>query len=198
MRDSEREKLGIAGKFTLCYSGSMNQGMNDVYSFVPLMEKLKAHEDILLLLVGDGENLDEMKSETKSRNLQNIKFIPGQDLESLNKILNASDVALIPRKELLTAGSGGYPVKMFENWAVENPVILAAGKNTEERLILENANGGIAVDSGDIIAMMDTVLKMRQNENLCKEWGKCGREIVENEYSREVSSEKLARLLECL
>jgi glycosyltransferase involved in cell wall biosynthesis len=191
----EKRKLGIEGKFTLCYSGSLNQGMNDVKSFVPIMEKLRNEKDIVLLLVGDGENRNEIKSDAQAGNLENIRFIPTQDLESLNRILNASDLAIIPRKHMLKGGSGGYPVKMFENWAVENPVVLCADDHTEERQLLENIKGGIAIDPGDFQSVADAVLRFMHDDKLRVECGVNGRRKVEESFSRESSTRKLSEIL---
>lgn len=191
----EKKKLGVEDKFTLCYSGSLNQGMNDVNTFVPIMEKLRNEKDIVLLLVGDGENLSEIKSDTQTRNLENIRFIPTQNLESLNRILNASDLAIIPRKHMLKGGSGGYPVKMFENWAVENPVVLCADNHTEERHLLENTKGGIAVDAGDIQSAADAIIKFKQDDKLRVDCGVNGRQKVVESFSREASTKKLSEIL---
>jgi len=188
---NERNRLGLSDKFVICYSGSLNQGMNEVNSFVPLMEKLRNHQDITLLLVGDGENLGEIKSNAKAKNLESIRFIPKMDLASLNGVLNACDAGIVPRKRLLKNNSGGYPVKMFENWAVENPVILGADSNTEERKILERANAGIAADPGDIDSIADAVLKLKSDNDLCTQCGVNGRIEVVESFSRQASTDKL-------
>ncbi len=194
-RRSGREKLGIDDKFVICYSGSFNQGMNDVSSFVPLMEKLKDDNGIVLFLIGDGENLQDIRDDAAKKNLDNIRFLPHQELNDLNITLNLSDMGLIPRKRLHNGISGGLPVKMFECWALSKPVLLAASAGSEERELLENVNGGVAVAPGDIDAMADSLIRMKSDSKLREESGKNGRLAVQRDFSREATLVKLVEIL---
>jgi glycosyltransferase involved in cell wall biosynthesis len=195
---AKRKGMNVSDKFIISYSGSFNQGMNDVSTFVPLMEKLNNQKDILLLLIGDGENLGEIQFHAKEKKLQNIRFIPHQDLSELNAFLNISDLALIPRKKLHNGSSGGLPVKMFESWAVEKPVLLAADPGSEERNLLESVNGGVCVDPGNIDALVDTILMLKNDPEKRKQSGLNGRKSVEKNFSREAGLIKLVEVINSL
>jgi len=197
-RQIEREKKGLNGRFVICYSGSFNQGMNDVHALVPLMRKLKDEKDILLLLIGDGENLSEIRENIADSKLENIIFMPHQELDELNISLNLTDMGIIPRKKLLNGSSGGLPVKMFECWALEKPVLLASDSGTEERELLENVGGGAAVSPGDIDAMAQKIIAFRDNPDLRKETGANGRKAVVDNFSREAGLDKLVETIEGL
>ena len=193
-----KKQKSLDGKFVICYSGSLNRGMNDVNAFVPLMSKLKDDKDISLLLIGDGENLGEIRDSTARQNLTNIIFLNTQTIEELGITLNTVDLGLIPRKALSTGKSGGLPVKMFECWALGKPVLMAAGRNTEERTLLEDVRGGIAVDPGDIDAMASAISQLKNNPKLTSELGQNGRRAVVEKYSREPALERLVDALKKL
>jgi len=193
-----REDMGLRGKFVICYSGSFNQGMNDVGIFIPLMTKLRDNPEIMLLLIGEGENLPGIRHDAERMRLDNIRFMSHQSLEELGVTLNATDVGLIPRKSLAGLKSGGLPVKMFECWALGKPIVMAAGQGTEERILLEETGGGIAVNPGDIDAMADSLRKMKSNTSLTREFGEKGRIAVMEKFNREVGIEKLSSALEKL
>lgn len=188
-------ELGIEDKFVICYSGSFNQGMNDVHSFVPLMKKLGNEKDIVLMLIGDGENLDEIQEAVKQNKLSNIIFIPHQDLNDLNIYMNMAHLGLIPRKKLHNGSSGGLPVKMFENWALSKPVLLAATEGSEERKLIDDLKAGIAVDAEDIDAMAEAVIKFKNNPQLRNETGEMGRKAVESSFSREAGLDTLVETI---
>jgi len=104
-------------------------------------------------------------------------------------------MGLIPRKRLYNGMSGGLPVKMFECWALSKPVLLAASSGSEERELLENVNGGVAVAPGDIDAMADSLIRMKSNSKLREESGKNGMLAVERDFSREATLVKLVEIL---
>lgn len=195
IRQSGRKKLGIDDKFVICYSGSFNQGMNDVSVFVPLMEKLKDDDGIVLVLIGDGENLQDIRDDVSRKKLDNIRFLPHQELSELNALLNLIDMGIIPRKNLSNGMSGGLPVKMFECWALSKPVLLAASSGSEERELLDKEGGGITVDPGDIDAMADSIARLKNDSNLRSESGRNGRLAVERDFSREATLERLIDIL---
>ena len=198
IRQTKREKIGLNDKFVICYSGSFNQGMNDVQAFVPLMQKLKDEKDIILLLIGDGENLSEIREKVTEAKLDNIIFMPHQELDQLNISLNLTDMGIIPRKKLLNGSSGGLPVKMFECWALKKPVLLASDPGTEERELLESIGGGVAVSPGDIDAMAEKIIAFRDNTDLRNQTGENGRKAVVENFSREAGLNKLVETIEGL
>jgi glycosyltransferase involved in cell wall biosynthesis len=87
---------------------------------------------------------------------------------------------------------------MFECWALGKPIVMAAGRNTEERTVLEESGGGIAVDPGDIDSMAKALLKMKHNANLASDYGKKGLNAVRDKFNRETAIDNLASCIKNL
>src|SRR6185437_15838913 len=72
-----REEWGLAGKFVVGYSGNLGR----VHEFATLLdaaERLRAHPDVVFVIVGRGPRLAAVKAAAERRSLHNVRFEPLQ------------------------------------------------------------------------------------------------------------------------
>ncbi len=94
-RNQLRQELNIDGKFTILNVGRFNPQKNHSFIIDIFKEIKKLHQDSVLLLVGNGELEDEIKSKVNSLGLQNdVMFLGLRD--DVHHLLSASDVFLFP------------------------------------------------------------------------------------------------------
>ena len=68
--------------------------------------------------------------------------------------------------------------------------VLANFDENEIKSILSDNNCGIFTKAGDKDAFKNSIIKLYENRDLCKEYGRNGREFVMQNLTREVGTQK--------
>lgn len=163
-KEKAREELvrkGIYGqhlrnKFIILYSGrvSTTQG---VTKLCDAAKKLSDFKQISILIVGEGNNLEDIKFATTKLNLQNIQVLPfvGRDLMPL--IISSSDICVV-----MLSGESIFkiamPTKFFEYLACCKP-ILAVSDGELAATVKKNALGETA-PAGKIDQITTSILSL--------------------------------------
>jgi len=185
------KKLSLNDKFVVGYSGILGvaQGMEQLCK---LVERMKQHEDVHFMFIGDGPKkaiIQEIKIERQLTNLTLLEEIPH---DKIAEYISAWDVGLVPlRKNQLFKIV--IPSKLYDNMACERPVLLSV--DGEARKILETANAGVFVEPENTAQMMDAILFLKSKPEMCTEMGVNGRVYVSKFYSREKLAQKLEKSL---
>lgn len=80
---------------------------------------------------------------------------------------------------------------MQEAISTSLPVILSRNSSTDH---LVSNNNGFIFDKGDVSDLKGYILKLTENENLRKEMGAKGRELVEKKLSWDIIARKFLEL----
>ncbi len=135
-----RRKYEISNeKIVILYSGSMNkkQGLSQI---LKVIEYFKEDRKIFWIFAGDGP--EKKKIIDKTKNINNIRFLPLQDRKYLNTLLNSADIHLLPQQAGIETNA--LPSKFIGMLASGKPIITCASKNTYLGQI--SSNVGIRVD----------------------------------------------------
>lgn len=175
-REEARAALGWESRFTALYAGGhgASHGLSMVLDAAAY---LLAHEDIQILLVGDGGEKAELMEQAQRRGLKNVTFLPGQPHECVPILMAAADVCLVP---VCTAPifQGARSVKMYEAMACGRPMVLAM--DGEARQIVEHeAGAALYAPPGDGRAMAEAILRLYRQPELREEMGRRGRAYAE-------------------
>lgn len=94
-RKKIRKELSIENKFVIGNVGRFMEQKNHAFILKVFNEILKINKDAYLLLLGDGELLEEIRKKSEEMNIsQNIKFLG--NVSNTNEIYQAMDVFLLP------------------------------------------------------------------------------------------------------
>lgn len=196
----EVEKTEIRNKYKfplnkkiLIYFGSYNHGMNDI----EILGEFLIHEKVIsnnihFLSIGSGDNLNNLLN--KIDNKISYTSIKSLEMNELAKLLAASDISIIPRKNIKEDTGGNIPVKCFESWAAGIPVLLSNIEDAEIAEIFDKCNAGALVKTNSVDALVNGL-----NEILKKDLDRLkeeGRKFVIENFDRKTQSLKLAELLE--
>jgi glycosyltransferase involved in cell wall biosynthesis len=134
-------QLGLSNKFIVAYFGT--HGMAHKLDFV-LRSAQKVDDAVIhFLFIGDGaekENLIKLKEDLQ---LKNVTMLPSVPKDKIQDYISIIDVALVNLKKSDTFKSV-IPSKIFENAAMEKPILL--GVEGETQKIIEDYNAGLCFE----------------------------------------------------
>lgn len=194
-RNRIREEYNLPiDKKILIYFGSFNYGMNDLDILTESLKMLgDITEKIHFVAVGNGER----KKEFISAISDSITFhsFDSMNAKDTSKLVAASDISLIPRKNIQKDTGGNIPVKCFESWACGIPTLLSTIKDTDVQRIFNNCEAGKLVEAGNAKQFAEAIKELVTAQNI-SELGSKGRQFVVENFDRKKQSEKLIKIIE--
>ena len=173
-------------KFYVTYNGNIGLTQN-MDMLLEVAKALEANEDIHFVLVGNGAYLDQVKQIIKDRNIGNVTLLPFQPYEDISHVFSLGDVSLVISKS--GVGENSVPSKTWSIMSASRPVLASFDEN-ELKTIIEENNCGIFTKAGDKVAFTDAILKLYNDRELCKEYGRNGRQFVMDNLTREAGTKK--------
>jgi colanic acid biosynthesis glycosyl transferase WcaI len=160
-----RTKLALgAGKVVLLYSGNM--GMKQGLELLPVLAQWFVPDPrVHFIFCGDGALRPQLEQAVAG--LSNVTMLPLQPASSLNDLLNAADVHLLPQRA--DAADLVMPSKLTGMLASGRPVIATAARGTQVATAINGC--GIAVEPGDMAGVIDAVSTLAGSASLRREMG---------------------------
>ncbi len=173
-----REELGLQGKFIVSYIGThgMSHGLEEVLQAAARLPQ------VIFLFVGEGAEKARLKAEAVAMQLTNVRFIDQQPRDRLLAFYRASDVGLVPLKNL-PLFQKVLPSKLFE--LMGNGVPLICNVAGEAAQLVERAGGGLCIVSENVEAWVGAIEQLRDDEPLRRRLGERGKVFVLAHYLRE-------------
>jgi colanic acid biosynthesis glycosyl transferase WcaI len=189
--DTEFFKPGVHPNgeyFGLVYAGlhGLAQGLDLV---IRAAQRLSS-ESIEFIFVGDGPEKKILVEMACSLQVQNIQFLEPVPKEQIPEIIRSANALLVPLKIQLT---GAVPSKLYEAMSVGKPVILIADGEAAE--IVKESDSGIVVFPGEIDALVDAILFLKNNPQIAEQKGVNGRHAAVQNHDRRQISEQFAEFL---
>jgi colanic acid biosynthesis glycosyl transferase WcaI len=190
-----RRELGAEGKFVVSYIGTigMAHGLEIVIDAAARLQS--SNPEIVFLFVGEGAEKTRIVALARERGLGNVRLVDQQPREKIPAYICASDVCLVPLKKTELFKTV-IPTKMLEFMSCSRPVIL--GVDGQARAILEEADGGLAIDPENVDALLNAILCLAGNRGMAQELGRNGRDFIVRRFSRHQTAERYIRVLDRL
>lgn len=174
-------------KFYIEYSGNIGLTQN-MDMLLEVMKELKTtHPDIGLVLVGEGAYKAQVEEIVKRDDLTNVTMIPFQPYEDISHVLSLGDAGLVISKP--GVGANSVPSKTWSIMSASRPVLANFDENELKDILVGN-ECGIFTKAGDKDAFKRSIIKLYENRDLCKEYGRNGRLFVMDNLTREVGTQK--------
>ena len=186
-----RKELGLSDEFVLLYAGTLGMA-HGLETILQAAERLRGRRDIVFLLMGAGAQRAQLCQLIERLRLANVRLLDKQPRERIPAFLASADACLAPLRNQQVFQSA-IPSKMFEAMAAGKPAIL--GVEGEAKEILLASNAGLAVRPEDPEAMVEAILKLRNERSLCQALGGNGRQAVLEKYLRRSEAAKYLNLL---
>ena len=167
-------------EFVIIYVGSLTKVQN-LGTVIEAAAVLKKYPKIKFLLVGEGEDKDNLISQTKKLKLVNIIFIDGQPTEKIIELMNVADIGLISLSKNKFFSDNALPTKTSEYLGCGKPIVACAGKNLKE--LIETNQVGIVVPPGDSQSLAKAILELFQNPQKLKKYSRNARQLAIESFS---------------
>ena len=133
----------------------------------------------VLLLIGTGKDAEALRREIAVRRIPGVRWVDEYVLDKrrIAARLAAADVYAFPSR------LEGFPVAPVEAMACGLPVVAAAANGVEDILEAGEASGGLVVGVGDGAALAAGLARVRDDEALGAELGRCARARAEHAFS---------------
>lgn len=177
------------------YAGiiGLAQGLEIILSAA---EKVKDNSSIKFILLGSGPEKEKLQNIQKEKQLSNVYLFDAVSKTQMPQIVQASDVSIIPLRKL-ELFLGAIPSKIFENLAMEKPVILAVDGEARE-LFVNQGKCALYSEPENINDLVKNVLLLANDPDLRKQLGEKGRIYVEQNFNRNTIAQNFYNLLKTI
>ena len=193
----EKNKLFVKygldrSKFYIEYSGNIGLTQNMDMLLEVMAELQVSHPDINLVLVGEGAYKAQVEKIVDDKQLKNVYLLPFQPYEDISHVFSLGDAGLVISKP--GVGANSVPSKTWSIMSASRPVLANFDENELKDIVAKN-KCGIFTKAGDKEAFKESILKLYSDKELCKEYGKNGRQFVMDNLTKEVGAGKYVEVL---
>lgn len=178
-----KTKLEHSSKISIFYAGYLDKSRG-------LEEMINAAgelDDIKLTIAGTGPSRDIIEHHlAKLHNLQYLGQIPYEEV--IANSLNA-DILFAFYEPEIPSNKYASPNKLFEAMMCAKPIIVNEG-TTASKIVAEE-KCGLIVPYGDVEAIREAILRLRNDPELRRKLGENGRKAYENHYSWDIMRNRL-------
>ena len=167
---------GLGEGFTVLYSG--NQGRcHDLDTLLEAARLLRHESTIRVLIVGGGAQHRFLVEQVEAWRLQNVFFLPYQDVKDLPELLAAGDLAIVSLRE--AAEGQVAPSKLYGHLAAACPVAAICAPHSYLRTEIARAGCGGAFASGEAQPLADFIRSLAADPARTQQLGEAGRRYLQ-------------------
>ena len=172
-----------------CGNMGLKQGLRTVLDAASISEP-----SIRWMLVGDGEERQQLKNMLGDRCIRRAEILPLQPQDRFPFVLAAADVLLLVQKASVT--NSVMPSKLLTYMASGRPIVASVNAKCESARRIQEANCGLIVPPENPDALVQAVQQLRENSDMAQQLGSNGRKYVERLYAKQVVLEQYTLFIE--
>lgn len=167
-----KKKFGLSETSTVAlYAGNMGEKQG-IEIIIDSARQISSRTNLQFVLCGCGAAYDRLKEYSKG--LTNITWLPIQDDEQFNELMNAADIHLLPQRS--DAADLVMPSKLTGMMATGRPVVAIASQGTQIQQVVDRH--GIVVQPGDSQGFTAAIETLANDANLRKVLGDAARQYA--------------------
>jgi glycosyltransferase involved in cell wall biosynthesis len=183
-----REQLNINDKVVVGYVGAFVHWHGIDWFVDMIVDQLKAHPKLVLLLVGDGVCFEAIKSRTKDAGVETQIILPGRvEHAQIPSYLSAMDFGILP-----DSNDYGSPMKLFEFMAMEKGMVAPDFSPITE--VVKHNETSWLFPANNRQACIDLTLSLVEQQEQQKQVGLNARSYIEKERQWRHNAEQIINL----
>ncbi len=170
------EKYYLKGKMVVLYVGEIiaRKGIEYLIESIPLLIADAAYENIVFVIVGDGDYLSNAKNLVKKHNLQKHVIFTGRlSFVELVQAYRSANLFVLPSL------SEGLPTSILEAMHFGLPVVSTDIPGVRDHF----SNFALLVPPRDERALIDAIQTLLDDEDLAKDFSRKGKALVASRYT---------------
>lgn len=145
------------------------------------------------VLMGSGPEKPGLQALKEELGLSNVLFLEPVPKKEMPFVLKSVNAAIVPLRRL-DLFLGAIPSKLFENLAMEVPVLLGVDGEAR-RLFIEQGQAGLYFEPENTEALVSVIQELMDRPGLADQLGRNGRKWVDATFNRELIAEHFHRRL---
>lgn len=189
---SFRKKMGWQDVFVLLHFGAMGKA-NDLNFLIEAAIRLKEIDSIRIVMMGEGREKASLRNRIQELNLRNIHVLDTVPKKQMPQVVAACDVS--------TVIFADYPIlqdnsanKFFDSLSAGKPILL--NYSGWQRELIENHQCGFGCKQCDLEEYIQKLIHLYENREQLPEMGRNARRLAENEFDRDLISNRILTLIE--
>jgi glycosyltransferase involved in cell wall biosynthesis len=176
------------------YTGNIGQVNNSewLYAAAEIL-KDRGRDDILIILIGEGQSRKHLKEKAEKNKIDNIVFLDLMPKIELVAYIQHAMVSLVPLKGVSVLDTSS-PNKFFESLAAGVPVIQNTGGWMKD--FLEEHNIGFTVDADDPAALADLLEKINDGNINMEPMRLKAKKTAKKYFDKDCLADKMLSILE--
>jgi GT2 family glycosyltransferase len=176
-------------KFIIFYGGGVGEDRG-IHSIINAIQGL---EDVILIIMGRCSDSYRIKLNNLCNSKKNIILnLHAVSYETIIEYTYNADLLFALYDPNIPNNKFASPNKLFEAMMCEKPILVS--DNTSMAKIVRNENCGIVVPYGDISSIRAAILRLKENSDLYRTYGKNGRLAYEAKYNWQIMEKRLIDL----
>lgn len=183
-----RKETGLADSdVVFLYAGIIGiaQGLEII---LKTAKNFRNNKSIKFVLMGSGPEKQSLMQMKQKLSLNNVLFLDPVTKNEMPQILRSVDAAIIPLRKL-ELFLGAIPSKIFENLAMEVPVILGVDGEARD-IFVSKGNCAFYYEPENTEALTTVISSFINDRESAALLGKRGRIVVNEHFNREVIASK--------
>lgn len=193
-----RELNGFrADQLLLLYAGIIGhaQGLEVLLKAAHQLQQ-GGHSGAQFILLGDGPVRADLQRMQKDLQLLNVHFFDPVTKSEIPGIVKSVDMAVVPLKKL-PLFEGAIPSKIFENLAMEKPVLLGVDGEAKT-LFIDEGKAGLHFRPEDHDHLAEQIREVLAGKVDVAAMGRNGRDYVMRKFNRDTIASHFYKVLESL
>lgn len=179
-------------KFIVLYAGNIGHAQN-FRVIINAARILKDEKDILFIIFGNGECLDECKTMIQNGGLEEKVYIfPLLSYEKVPFVYSVGNCGIVSCKPGF--GKSALPSKMWSIMSTGRAVLANFDCGTEVQSIIEDNEVGLFTEADNDLDFAEAILSLYKDRIRCDEMGKRGRIYVEKNLSRNKGTDQYGKV----
>lgn len=174
-----RHKYLKSNNYKILYSGNIG-AKQDWKFFFKFLDKIKNIEGIEVIIVGEGAEKDNVL-----KKLDNYNFVTHHNLVPYNELpllLSSTDLHILFQKNDVI--DTVMPSKVLGMMASKKPSIVTGNIKSEVAKVFKESNGGYYLDGSNFDAIINIILKLKNDNKLSEKLGNNAYKYVTKNYSK--------------
>jgi glycosyltransferase involved in cell wall biosynthesis len=185
-----RSKLGLDGKFVFFYGGNIGVAQ-DMDNILRLAEGLKAHEEVAILLVGEGSEYERIEEAIRITGLTNVKLLPSVGQDEYLRMLQEFDAGLITLHPALK--SANIPGKLLGYLQCAMPTVASVNSSNDLVQLLRDSGAGLVSINPDDATFLKNCLALADDVDLHARMRTAARRLLMEKFHVRSAAEQILR-----